>query len=261
MKIIAMTVCCVDIYPETIQYCVGGNSVNFATQCIRSGVKDVSVLGAVGTDNFGKMVIDHLISQEIDVSHVYKVEGVTASNRIYIKNGERTFLPDSWNGGVYEKFHLSESDWSFVKTFDIAAIPANNPNFTETLKQLSGKMEIVVDFLDSRDVNRIKNILPDINLAFVSGNQTMIDCIKEFSSHVNTPIIITLGAEGSVALINGEAFFQESITVGKVIDTTGCGDAYQAAFTVSWYKDRDIKAAMNCGAIAASKILLSFGGV
>ena len=43
MKIVAMTVCTVDGYPDQGIECVGGNSLNFATQCQRSGVEHVSL--------------------------------------------------------------------------------------------------------------------------------------------------------------------------------------------------------------------------
>ena len=101
MKIAAMTVCCVDIYPQQNILRVGGESLNFATQCRRSGVEEVSVIGCVGTDRYGAMVIDHLKGMGIDTSHLYARGEPTATNRIYItETGERTFRPDSWQNSL-----------------------------------------------------------------------------------------------------------------------------------------------------------------
>ncbi|HHT77616.1 MAG TPA: hypothetical protein GXZ67_07025, partial [Clostridiaceae bacterium] len=42
---------------------------------------------------------------------------------------------------------------------------------------------------------------------------------------------LTLGAKGSVAICNGETIVQEALPVQRVVDTTGCGDAFQSGFT------------------------------
>ncbi|MBN2011197.1 carbohydrate kinase family protein [candidate division KSB1 bacterium] len=261
MKILAMTVCCVDVYVESNQMCVGGNSINFAAQCLRSGWEHISVLGAVGRDAYGDKVMEYLRSSGIEISHVYQLDGPTAYNRIYVKDGEPYFKPDSWQGGIFEKFLLSESDWAFVKNFDIVAIPANNPNFMEALKRSTGHPRLVVDFMDERDIEIIKMILPFIDLGFISGNRELADQLKSFSVEINSPIVVTLGAEGSIALWKGQSYFHESIPVEKVIDTTGCGDSYQAAFCVSWYCDENLRPAMQAGAEAASQVLQRFGGI
>ncbi len=52
MKLLAMTVFCVDLYQNQTELLelVGGNALNFATQAVKSGLPDVAVLGAVGND-------------------------------------------------------------------------------------------------------------------------------------------------------------------------------------------------------------------
>jgi sugar/nucleoside kinase (ribokinase family) len=52
----------------------------------------------------------------------------------------------------------------------------------------------------------------------------------------------------------------KAVPVEHVVDTTGCGDAYQAAFTVAWFKNKDIQAAMEAGSMAASDVLSHLGG-
>lgn len=262
MKILAMTVCCMDIYAQQSIKCIGGNSVNFATQCVQSGVRQVALLGGIGNDAYGAEIKNHLRKYTIDVSHLYTMEGVTASNKIYItETGERTFRPDSWNGGVYEIFRLSPEDWDFMRTFDIVAMPCLDPNFPEALNRLSPSNKFVVDFLDTRDFNRMENALPKMDIAFISGDAEVIEIVKPLSEKYGKLIVVTLGAEGSVAVLNGKTYSHGAVAVDNVIDTTGCGDAYQAAFTISWFRDHDLNAAMEAGAVAASRILSHFGGV
>ena len=73
--------------------------------------------------------------------------------------------------------------------------------------------------------------------------------------------MVTLGAMGSYAFHESEIYFQQAMSVPKVVDTTGCGDAYQAAFALTFYRTGNIQKSMNAGAIAASQILQAWGGV
>ncbi len=261
LRIVAMTVCCMDVYPEENEAYVGGNSINFASGCIRKGIK-ASIVGCVGTDDYGWEIIDTLTKSGIDVSCLHTRIGKTASNRIYIsKNGERFFLPDSWDGGVYQTFMLSEEDWAFVFEHDIVAIPANNPNFQTTLNRLGGSNKLVVDFLDSRDIQFLESVLPRIALGFISGDREMATRLKPLSKSIAAPIVVTLGADGSITLLNGEEFYQEAVPVKAIVDTTGCGDSYQAAFAVSWWQEHSIPMAMKEGALAAAATLTHMGGI
>lgn len=70
-----------------------------------------------------------------------------------------------------------------------------------------------------------------------------------------------LNAEGSLALDGNGERFQPAQPVDEVIDTTGYGDAYQAAFSLSWFADGNLERAMEKGTAAAAKVLSRFGGV
>lgn len=262
ISILAMTVCGVDVYPQKNETHVGGNSVNFAVQCIKQGVANTSVLGCVGSDDFGWNVIQSLIHNKVNITHLYAREGRTASNRIYIsETGDRFFLPDSWDGGVYQTFLLSQEDWIFAHEHDIIAIPANNPNFQKALEEFSGTGKLVVDFLDSRDFCLFEKVFPQIALGFISGDTGVVSRLKHLSETIEIPIVVTLGAEGSITLYHGKEFFQKAFPVETIIDSTGCGDSYQAAFTVSWFNNSNILMAMKAGASAAAETLKHMSGI
>ncbi|NLF39478.1 carbohydrate kinase family protein [bacterium] len=262
MKILAMTVCCMDVYPQNNMTCVGGNSVNFATQCMRSGASRAAVLGCVGADAYGAAIRNHLEKHTIDHSHLHTADGATAHNMIYIsESGERFFRPDSWCGGVYQTFRLSDADWKFVNAHDLVAMPSVDPNFPDALSHLAHSGKLVVDFLDRHDFAMMEVVIPAAALAFISGDSRVVTRLAALSRTTGTPVIVTHGSEGSTALVNGELVRQKAIPVDTVVDTTGCGDAYQAAFVISWFAARDVKAAMAAGAVAAARVLTRHGGV
>lgn len=82
MKITALTSCCVDFFPELNKILVGGNSLNFATQCKLSGIENVSVIGAVGNDRFGTLIEAHFDKLKINRSHLYRINEPTAASKV-----------------------------------------------------------------------------------------------------------------------------------------------------------------------------------
>ena len=47
----------------------------------------------------------------------------------------------------------------------------------------------------------------------------------------------------------------------KVIDTTGCGDAFQAAFTASYFAIQNVEASLLAGAELGRKAAMRHGGI
>ena len=261
MKIVAMTVCTVDGYPDQDVECVGGNSLNFATQCRRSGAEHVSLVGGVGMDDNGTVVLDHLQGEGINVSHVHRLDGATATNKLYVtEDGERFQVPDSWRGGVYETFRLSDDDWDFVNRHDIVATTCVDPNFAQALERVDAGRGFVVDFMHIRDYDTMVTNAGRINIIFMNGDREIVARVKPIAEQGQALVVVTMDAAGSVALRGGETFSQPALPVERVVDTTGCGDAYQAAFTVSWFRRGDVQQAMAAGAEAASHVLTHFGG-
>lgn len=262
MKITALTSLCVDIFPEQDKLYVGGNSLNFATQCKHSGIEDVSVIGAVGNDNYGKLIKNHLKKLNINHEKVSTVDDSTASNKIFIDDkGDRYFKKDSWNGGAFDTFRLSETDWNALKNSTIVAMPAGDPNLKQLLKRRHKNQLVLVDFLDYLGIDVIKEYINDIDIVFLSGKEEMLNDLQELSAQKGKLIVATLGAKGSIAFINNKRYFQEAIPVDNIVDTTGCGDAFQAAFCIKWVNTKDIEQSLKSGAIAASKVLGFIGGV
>jgi fructoselysine 6-kinase len=262
MRFLAMTVFCVDFFKSTGEVFVGGNSLNFAVQCAKSGVSDISLLGAVGDDVYGDLIKDYIKPFVFDTSHLHTQEGRTASNRIYNdENGDRYFLPDSWDGGVYGAFHLSEDDWRYASGFDVIAIPANNPNYSEMLKRKSERNKLAMDFLDMRDYSHIESSLPYLDLLFISGDDEVIEKLIPLSLNTEATLVVTLGSRGSAAVSSGRVYRTAAVPVDRIVDTTGCGDAYIAAFCADWYSGGNIESSMLAGSQAASKVLAWRGGV
>lgn len=261
MKITALTSCCVDIFPELDEVYVGGNSLNFATQCKISGINEVSVIGAVGNDQHALNIKHHFDKYDIDRTHLYKINEPTASNRIFIdEKGDRYFKADSWNGGAFDAFRLSENDWLLLDKANIIAMPAGDPNLKELLSRRNDQL-VAIDFLDYFKIDFVEQMIGSTDIAFISAKEDMLEGLDALAKKSGKLIVATLGSKGSIAFYEKERFFQKAIEVDEVVDTTGCGDAFQAAFAIEWYKTHNIKKALYKGSLAAKKVLSFVGGV
>ncbi|MBN1950749.1 MAG: hypothetical protein JW801_06070 [Bacteroidales bacterium] len=262
MKLLALTTCCVDYYPQIQKTCIGGNSLNLAAMWKQLDPdSDISMIACVGKDLYAEMILEFLEKAGIDSRRIYSKPGSTASNQLFVdETGERFGIEGTWNGGVYETFLLSEEDWRFVSGQDLIAMPGNNPNFPEMIRRKKATQFLTVDYLDIENGLSMDDTLLYTDIAFIAARPELLDRYQALANETGKLVVVTLGAAGSCAFLQGESYHQAALPVDKVIDTTGCGDCYQAAFSLNYFRHRDIPRAMYEGALAASLILRDWGG-
>ena len=248
MKVACFSVACVDYYSQIKQSFVGGNSLN---QCInfRTFGHTTAMVGAIGNDAKGKKVYDYFTERGVDITHLHQEEGVTASNEMYVdESGERFGIKGAWVDGVYGDYRLSPDDWDFLSGFDIWATHANAPDYREALTRKTPQQFLAVDFLALEDWELLEASLGIVDIAYFGGTPEMSSILSRFAKEKDALIVLTLGAEGSIAFKGSQMFRQQALPCDKVVDTTGCGDAFQVAFTSSYIHDRDIPKALLAGA-------------
>jgi sugar/nucleoside kinase (ribokinase family) len=168
---------------------------------------------------------------------------------------------------VLTDFRLDERTLDFVAEHDVMVTMADTLMGGEAFHQLldeplfHGKR--VADFGDfterPSDDERLARALPRLDIAFLSGDQAAIAALQPQTRQLDCVIVVTLGASGSVALKNGDSVFEPALPVPHPVDSTGCGDAFQAAFTVSYLRDEDLGRALRAGAMRAAVVLGHFG--
>lgn len=269
MKLVSIGEATADFYPQHQQTYVGGISLNFAVHAKRCGADFVSLVSCVGDDAHGQMILSRLDQEHINRSHVTVHSGKTAYCEIVIlENGERYFPPNSYHQHVLATYEPSPVDLNFIQQHDILVsrfdISYTKATFDHVMKQMPFAGKRVADFGDWYDYAgreaQILPYLPHIDLAFVSGEPETINYFLPHS-HGKTQWVITLGAEGSVALQNGKVIRQTAVSVPQIIDTTGCGDAFQAAFTVNYFQTSTLAQALNAGANHATQTLTHLGAI
>lgn len=258
MRIAAVSEICEEVYEPSGVRRLGGISVNFARAAERAGARAV-VYSALGTDDAAARLETQMRAQGLSTERIRSIEGRTASQRIKLQNGERVFC--GYDAGVLETYRPSDDELAELRGFDAVAMPISQ----ETLPLANRCLEAlpvgrcVADFSVDSPVNQATEAadwiapFPALAIAFVGGVPEFLPAIEKLSSRYFGLIVLTAGRHGAWAVEHGTAIHQPSLAA-NVVNTTGCGDAFAGAFTVSWFTHRSAQDALRAGAEAAKQI-------
>jgi fructoselysine 6-kinase len=268
LRVVSVGESTIDHYLDLGKEFVGGISLNFAVNSKRVGAEVASLVSRIGTDHDSR-IFQKLKTEGIDASHVTVKPGETARQEIRLtREGDRIFPPGGYHPGILDGYRLDDSTLQFIQSHNIVASAMFlqlEPVFLQVMNLRQHRGWLVADFLDLSDYGGDLNIVKDfherLRIAFVSGHQEIMENLRPLSRSSNCIIVVTLGPRGSVALVKGEPTYQPSVATVDVLDSTGCGDAFQAAFTVSYWRDRDVAKALLSGAQQASRVLHHYGAI
>lgn len=258
----------------------GGKSSNQAAAVGKLG-GDVAMLGCVGDDGNGAMLVKSLENAGVDVSQVRALEGVsTGSAMIAVDDaGENCIIVSPGANGRLSADDVNtatdffaSADSSSVLTLclevSLDAVKAAARNAGErgakVVLNISPYMKVGADLLDLVDILLVNNH----ELADLTG-QAEFDPLGDWTSVIEATnaalgasgprtVVVTLGAQGAriIDLDAGTASEQIPSPKVKPVDTTGCGDAFLAAFSFRIAAGDDLEQAaafaVRVGAYAAT---------
>jgi fructoselysine 6-kinase len=271
MQIVAVGEITVDRYLDRGRDFVGGISLNFAVNARRSGAARVGLVSAVGDDAGGAQALAKLAREGVEHAHVRTLPGATARQDIHtLPGGERRFLPGGYHVGVLAGLLPSEEDLAYIRTFDLAVVPVFRqiePLARAVLDDPRFAGRRAADFLDGADLGPdlagLAMYLPRLDLAFLSGDTRSVETLAPLARDARAVIVVTLGAHGSVALTGSERLYHPALPVPDPVDTTGAGDAFQAAFALAYFAGggapSGLRSALASGAERAAQVIRHFG--
>lgn len=92
----------------------------------------------------------------------------------------------------------------------------------------------------------------------LTGSAAIGDCVEALKAKVGT-LVITRGAEGSMASDGHDRADIPAAPVEHVVDTTGAGDLFAAGFLAARLHGRPLRACLEAGALAAAEVISHFG--
>ena len=263
IKLVCLPCLCVDVFDGTNEIRPGGEALNFSVHAAEFEEFDVKLLGIIGDDEYGKVVLDSIADKNIDKRYIrIDNSNPTANNRTYLTTeGDRYYKEDSWNGNILEQIVLNDEEIKVISEADIVFIHFWASCFKQVL-ELKKKygFKLAVDFDVYRNFDDMKCYAPDIDFFMISGEEKLQSHFEAFSKEYDGLFNMTFGESGSVTYHKGYKHYVSAKQIHEVVDTTGCGDSYHAGFVCSYLIEHDIEKAMLTGSEIAAETLGKYGG-
>ncbi|MBD7909300.1 ribokinase [Sporosarcina gallistercoris] len=260
------------ILGNEVNYLPGGKGANQAVSIARLG-GDVTMIGAVGQDEFGKSLLEQMENNEVNTAFIDQVEDIKT--------------------GIADIFHVNHDNC-------IVVVPG--ANFTLTPEKITPEMEQliasadvlltqleipldtvqkVLEIASKHNVKSILNPAPAQTLPaemlqlvdYLTPNETefallaehpfntdeeLKDLMKKWQAAYDQTLIVTLGDQGSAYLQNGQLVITPTEKV-EVIDTTGAGDSFNGALAISVAEEKTLPEMIAFATKVAARAVTKFG--
>lgn len=270
MRIACVGDCGVDHYlPGDLLLC-GGITSNFARQMRRVAPADdeIAVISAVGNDGDAARLARSAVEQPGFQAAIAVLEGRTPVQFIEIEpDGEKNFV--RYDEGVLRDFRIDDERRKAIATADWLVTPVFrqvHAMFDSIMCAARPAMTAVdfADFAEHPDFALVENYLDRIDVAFfglATGHESEIARIRELAATNHKLMIVTLGADGSLAFYGERRCRRAALPVDQVVDTTGAGDAFAAAFMSRYAHGASIGESLDAGAVLAAETVQQQGAV
>ncbi len=250
---------------ENLQIIAGGKGANQAVAVARQGV-DVAMVGKVGNDAFGNLLLDNLKKNNVDVSKVGQVDCATGTAVIVVdSNGQNSIvLSPGANGQVDSKDIDSAPDAKILLLqFEIPmetvlhAAKRYKSKSTKVILNPAPAKEISDELLSHVDI-----LIPNESELSLLSNKSVTDiksaevAAKKLLKHGIETIIVTLGENGALIVDSKQATHINTYQV-DVADTTAAGDSFIGGFSSALLQNKSLEESVRygcaCGALATTK--------
>lgn len=216
----------------------GGKGANQAVAIGKLGT-EVTMLGKVGKDSFGKDLISSMNMSGVNTQYIEEGEKSTGIAKIIVEeNGQNRILVVAGANSEVDREYI-DRHIDVIKEADILVaqleIPVETVAYALKKAKEFGKMTILnpapARELDDEIIKNSDLIIPnESELGVITGMETeSLEEIKEAGEKLLnmgvSNLIITLGSKGSLHLNREKCEFHTAYKV-KAIDTTAAGDSF-----------------------------------
>ena len=258
---------------EPLRILTGGDALNEAIVLRRLGV-DCALSACVGSDIWGDCILSTLKAEGVDTRFVTRLTDCPTTTSVILiePDGERHFL---LSHGALDRFTLRPDP--AMKEFDIISIGSlwGMPNLTlDALAAVSAfarenHIRLTADFTQDlakqgmdyihAALGLVDDVFPSLDEAqAITGEREPEAMLRALASYGPQRVVLKLGAQGSMALVDGRLYRQPSLAA-RVVDTTGAGDNFVGAYLACMARDIGVERSLEIASRAAARCVAAVG--
>lgn len=238
----------------------GGKGANQAVACARAGGADTAMLLALGADAFAEPVEASLKAAGVRMHLVRVADQATGTAFICVSDDAENAITVAPGANAY----LSESDLPALTGFTHLLLQLETPLETVTAFARAARgqhVKVVLNAAPARALSPALLSLIDVlvvnkgELATIAAHHGSIEqCLER----IDVPcVVVTLGAGGCCARVDGRFLMQDAFAVMPV-DTTAAGDTFCGVLVAALSKQLGLPAALRranaAGALACTRL-------
>ena len=260
---------------------LGGGGANVAIGIVKNGLT-AALSAKIGNNPFKKMISEKLENEKVHYKDFCQYEDsyVNISSILLNEKGEKTIVNYRT---PHQKIMTADDDYERLKSTK-AVYMANlskvaldeRISILKYAKENGVKTFVNLNVTDCRrPIEQLLHMLQHIDILIINSHEFadivktsfesidfQHDVTKKYAPFISTAtkLVVTGGARGSFAYSEHKVYYEKAKQEVKVVDTTGAGDAYSAAFIAEYLKSNgDIESSMKSGTEYAVKILGRIG--
>lgn len=247
---------------ESFSTSFGGKGANQAVAAARLGA-EVKMVGTVGTDEFGKLLIDNLEKNNINTKNVERVtQAESGSAHITLMDNDNSIIFIPGANHVFEAERL-EALKDEIKTVEFVILQNEIPMLiVEKLIDICAELNVQTIYnpapaetMDKKWLEKVTYLTPnETEFSVLFPDLTIEEGLRKYPNQ----LIVTLGSEG-IAYFDGEEIVKVPSYKVPVTDTTGAGDTFNGAFAYALTKDADLTKSTQFANLVAAISIQKYG--
>jgi len=251
----------------------GGSAHNIAYGIASLGKKS-GLIGAVGNDEFGKATIESLMEAGVNTDGIQIAEKQTGKSVVLIgEDNERTIIIFRGANDFVDSKKISKDYINLFRYFVFTSVLSDksvDALFKAFNYAKKSGLTLVANPSAAMIRARKKDLLELIeqsHIAIMNEEEAKLLTKKDLPKSLQTikdlgpdTVVVTRGSKGCVAMHGIKTYEQKAYRV-KVLDTTGAGDAFTAAFIYSLLRKDSMTYALKFASVCASLNVKSVGAV
>ena len=254
-----------DSNPGTVRTSLGGVGRNIAHNMSLMGV-DVRLLTAYGDDAYGQKVAASCSELGIDLSHGLRLSDCATSTYLYLtdETGEMALAVSDMEVCKRITPAYLASNLNIINNAQLVVADANIPEESLVYLAENCTAPFFVDPVSTVKAEKLRTILPKIHTLkpnrleaeLLSGVKIENDMDLERATDKLLDmgvhrLFISMGADGVFAAMGDQRVRLPNLP-GKMVSTTGCGDAFMAALAWAYLQGMDLRDTALAGLAAGS---------